>query len=382
MAKMVLLPGNHHETTKLFDANLAVMESLRGARMKPTIFLSGVLAVAAITGSGLLAVAGEECLSVGGLHFLCGPVAAEDLVPVPGTHWIVGSGMGERGRPGSLHIIDAEMKTWEILYPGENPQNALDGTMYGTCPGAPDARTFGAHGIAIRDDGGKTATLLAVNHGREAVEVFKLNAAGARPSVRWIGCVPIDKSVSLNSVAFLPGGGFVATKFYDPTAPGGFGAMMERKLTGGVLEWQPGTGIKPIVGTDLSGANGIEVSPDGETLYVASWGNQELVRFANIHGAIQKTVVKVGFSPDNVRWAPDGQILVAGQNSSAGTTGGFPGFKGWTVAKLDPKTMKVTEILKDSGESPLQNASVAIEAHRALWIGPFSGNRIAYKPLN
>ena len=157
--------------------------------------------------------------------------------------------------------------------------------------------------------------------------------------------------------------------------------MMDHKLTGGVLEWQNETGIKPIAGTELSGANGIEVSKDGETLYVAAWGSQELVRFAHIHGAIQKTVVKVGFSPDNLRWAPDGKILVAGQNKSASTTGGFPGFKGWTVAKLDPKTMKVTEILKDGGESPLQNASVAIETDGTLWIGPFSGNRIAYKPL-
>ena len=66
-------------------------------------------------------------------------------------------------------------------------------------------RTFGAHGIAIRDDGRRTATLLAVNHGREAVEIFKLDAAGAKPAIRWIGCVPMDKSVSLNSVAFLPG---------------------------------------------------------------------------------------------------------------------------------------------------------------------------------
>ena len=43
--------------------------------------------------------------------------------------------------------------------------------------------------------------------------------------------------------------------------------------------------------------------------------------------------------------------------------------------------MKVTEILKDRGESPLQNASVAIEVDGTLWIGPFSGTRIAYKPL-
>jgi hypothetical protein len=43
--------------------------------------------------------------------------------------------------------------------------------------------------------------------------------------------------------------------------------------------------------------------------------------------------------------------------------------------------VKVTEILKDRGESPLQNASVAIDVDGTLWIGPFSGNRVAYRPL-
>lgn len=349
--------------------------------MKRTLVVFGLLAFAGITGFGRFAAAGEECPPVGGWSFLCGPVAAEDLVRVPGTRWIIGSGMSEKGIPGRLHLIDADNKTWEILYPGTSPQNEFDAKAYASCPGAPDARTFGAHGIAIHDEGNGRATLLAVNHGREAVEVFKLDAAAAKPVIRWIGCVPMDKNVSLNSVAFLPGGGFVATKFYDPTSQESFSAIMSRKLTGGILKWQSGSGTQPIAGTDLSGANGIEVSRDGKTVYVAAWGSQELVRFARIDSTVQKTVVKVDFWPDNLRWAPDGTILVTGQNPAAGTSGGFAGFKGWTVAKLDPVTMKVTEILKDRGESPLQNASVAIDVDGTIWIGPFSGNRVSYRPL-
>ncbi len=347
--------------------------------MKRTIFALGFLVVATLAGMGCSALADEECPPVSGISFICGPSAAEDLVRVPGTHWIVTSGMVERSHPGALNLINADKKTWEILYPGANPQNELDAKSYSSCPGAPDAKTFGAHGIALQDNGNRGATILAVNHGREAVEVFKLNAAGTKPSIRWVGCVPMSKDISLNSVAFLPGGGFVATKFYDPTAPEGFGAIMARKITGGVLEWHPGTGVKPIAGTELSGANGIEVSKDGKTLYVAAWGTQELVRFSRINDAVQKTVIKLDFSPDNLRWAPDGTILIAGQNSAPVAKSGFP-FKGWTVAKLDPATMKVTEILKDGGESPLQNVSVAIDVDGTLWIGPFSGNRVGYKP--
>jgi hypothetical protein len=225
----------------------------------------------------------------------------------------------------------------------------------------------------------RCCSLLAVNHSREAVEVFKINATGARPSIRWIGCVPMSDTVSLNSVAFLPQGGFVATKFYDPKAPDGFSAIMAQKITDGVLEWHPETGVRPIAGTDLSGANGIEVSKDGKTLYVAAWGAQELVRFFLGQEPVQKAVVKIDFMPDNLRWAPDGTILVAGQNRTTSSKGGSAAFKGWTVARLNPKTMQVTELAKDNGELPLQNVSVAIEIEGALWIGPFRGDRVGYK---
>ncbi len=349
--------------------------------MTRMIYVSGLLTFAAIVVWSLGAMAGEECSPAGGLSFICGPIAAEDLVQMPGTHWIIGSGMIGNSRSGALYLIDADKKNWEVLYPSTNPRNELDSKSYGSCPDAPDVKTFGAHGIALRDDGNRTGTLLAVNHGREAVEVFKLDATATKPAIRWVGCVPMSKDVSLNSVAFLPGGGFVATKFYDPGTPEGFRAIFAHKLTGGVLEWHPETGVTPIAGTELTGANGIEASRDGKTLYVAAWGTQELVRFVRNDHELQKTVVKVDFSPDNFRWAPDGMILVAGQNSTAVKDGGIPAFKGWTVAKLDPKTMKATEILKDGGESPLQNASVAIDADGTLWIGAFSGNRVAYKPL-
>jgi len=350
--------------------------------MRRTIVVLALLAIPCILRvSCFAAAAGEECPPVGGLSFVCGPIAAEDLARVPGTHWIIGSGMVQQNGPGRLHLIDSAKRTWEVLYPGPNPLNELDSRSYALCPGPPDSKTFGAHGIAIHDDGNRKSTLLAVNHGREAVEVFKIDAAGAKPAIRWIGCVVMEKTVSLNSVAFLPGGGFVATKFYDPSSKDSMGALLAGKLTGGVLKWQQGIGTKPLAGTDLAGANGIEVSRDGKTIYVAAWGSQELVRFSDMDGSLKKTVVKVDFWPDNLRWAPDGTILVTGQNPAPGTSGTFAGFKGWTVARLDPKTMQVKEILKDHGESPLQNASVAIEVDGTLWIGPFSGTRVSLKPL-
>ncbi len=322
----------------------------------------------------------QECMPSGGLDFICGPAAVEDLVRLPDTTWIIGSGMSEPRNPGKLHLIDAGKKTWEVLYPGQNPQNDFDAKSYPACSGAPDAKTFGAHGIAIRDDGNRTATVLAVNHGREAIEVFKVNAASVKPVIKWVGCVPMGENNSINSVAFLPGNGFVATKYYDTKAPGGFGTIFAGGTTGGVLEWHPQTGVKPLPGTDLAGANGIEVSKDGKWIYVAAWGSQEVVRFSHGNGRLQKKVAKVGFCPDNFRWAPDGKILVAGQNTPGGLSGRMPAFKGWTVGKLDAETLEFTEIMKDDGSSPLQNVSVALEVDGTIWLGVFRGDRVAYTP--
>jgi hypothetical protein len=341
----------------------------------------GLIVQTLVSGGSFGAAAGEECMPAGGLSFVCGPSAAEDLMRVPATSWIIGSGMTEKGGPGKLHLINAETKIWEILYPGESPRDMPDGAAYPGCPGPPDAKTFGAHGIAIRDDGKRNSTVLAVNHGREAIEIFRLDSAGTKPEIRWVGCVPMDEKTYVNSVAFLPDGGFVATKFFDPKAPGGFRSILERKATGGVVEWHPESGVRQIPGTDLSGANGIVVSGDGQSIYVAAWGTQELVRYKRGTGTVRKDAVPVGFFPDNLRWAPDGTILVAGQNGGTKTDGGFAGFKGWTVAKLHPETLKLTEVYKDSGESPLQNASVAIEVDGMLWIGTFGGDRVAYMPM-
>lgn len=346
-----------------------------------TIFEAGLLALTAMLILCSRTMAETECGPSAGWNYICGPEGAEDLVHIPGTRWVIASGMAEEGKPGKLHLIDTEKKVWETLYPGPEAKSEPGAGSFPACTEPPDPETFGAHGIAFRDDGNRTGTLLAVNHGREAIEVFRVNNSGTRPSIRWAGCVQVDKNIFMNSVAFLPDGGMVFTKFFDPQSPSGFGSAMQGTPTGGVYEWHPGTGITAIPGTGLSAANGIVVSEDGGSIYVAAWGTRELVRFTRGTGSVEKLAVKTDFSPDNLRWAPDGTILVAGQVPDSGGTGAIAGFKGWAVVRLDPETMKLTEVARDRGESPLQNVSVAIDVSGILWIGSFRSDRVAYRRL-
>ncbi len=94
--------------------------------MKRSVFFLGFLVTSAVVSLSSYSLAAENCAPAGGLNFICGPAAAEDLVRIPGTHWIVGSGMAEGSRPGRLHLIDADKKTWRILYPDANAENELD----------------------------------------------------------------------------------------------------------------------------------------------------------------------------------------------------------------------------------------------------------------
>jgi hypothetical protein len=86
--------------------------------------------------------------------------------------------------------------------------------------------------------------ILLINHGeREAIEVFTIDAKGAKPAISWAGCVILPKEVMANSVAILPGGGFLTTKYFDPTAPNSIKELIQGKISGAVYEWHPGGNV-------------------------------------------------------------------------------------------------------------------------------------------
>jgi hypothetical protein len=107
--------------------------------MRKAVFasVSGFLIAVAVSNWSGPIRAEEECRPEAGFSCVCGPVGAEDLVRVSGTHWVIGSGMGETGNPGKLHLIDTEKKRWETLYPGPETRNELDAKSYPACTALP-----------------------------------------------------------------------------------------------------------------------------------------------------------------------------------------------------------------------------------------------------
>jgi len=323
------------------------------------------------------------CEPDGNLQFLCGPRNVEDLVRLGSSNWLIGSGMdgalsGTASANGRLYLLDHEKKTWQVLFPGPSPSFRQDRSLFGGCPGPVNPMNFSAHGLALKERGQGQFRLYVVGHGeREAIEVFEVDASGATPEVTWTGCVVLPEDVLANGVAILPDWGFVTTKFLDRRLPLGESMAQARqgKPAGAVYEWHPGGKVTAIAGTELAAPNGIEVSADGKTLYVAVFGTHELVRFARSANGLQKDTVPLAISPDNVRWSPNGKLLTAGSDFAGPAA---PRTTAWSVLEIDPDTLAVRVAGSGASSKGMQAISVAVAVGDNVWVGTFNGDRVGY----
>ena len=84
--------------------------------------------------------------------------------------------------------------------------------------------------------------------------------------------------------------------------------------------------------------------------------------------------VPVGFRLDNIRWAPDGTLLAAGQGGTAPSQTS-------NVVKVNPDTLKLQELVRHPGMEGFGVTTVAIQVAGELWLGSVRGDRIAIFPL-
>jgi len=320
-----------------------------------------------------------SCAPSGNLQMICGPEAVEDLVRVGRTSWLIGSGMSEQGKGGHLRLIDTRAKRWENLYPAGGPAGAHDARRFPACATEPEPGKFSAHGIVLREAGAGRQELLVVNHGREAIEYFAVDASGGKPVVQWLGCVPLPADVYANSVAPMPDGGFVTSLFYHPSQ-GGIDAVFARQVTGGILRWTPDGKVTELPGTQVSGANGIAVSQGGRVIHLAAWGTRELLRFEWNGAKLSKRSVPLGFAGDNLRWSDDGKTLLVGGQKFVARKGGPASLDGWSVVRVNPDTLEL-KMVRDAGpDETMQAVTVGIEVGNEIWMGQFRGNQVGYFP--
>lgn len=334
-----------------------------------------------------LAATAADCQPAGTVKFICDATDVEDFAPIPGTHWIIGSDLAPTGQQGYLQLFDARNDTVTKVQPGDIAIRP-DRARYADCPGAPDMKIFGPHGLDLTR-GGQHRTLYAVNHGgRESVEVFEVDLAGAKPTLAWIGCVVAPKGFWPDGVAALPDGGIIVTSLWDPTDPQRMDKLMNGKPVGTLDEWHASRGWSEVPGSaGLSGPNGVIVSPDGHEVYVAVWSGRAVARISRGTTRAKTDTVPTGMLTDNLRWSPDGHsIFVGGQDApvkqvidcfeSSAVNCNVP----FRIDIMNPKTLRLATVVKSGVYGVMGAGTGAIEVDHQIWVSSFRSDRIGIFP--
>jgi hypothetical protein len=304
-------------------------------------------------------------------RWVCGQQTPEDLVALPGGAWVLSSAyMGT----GGINLIEVTTRRSAVVFPGPGVREAPDRKTYPDCPGTP-AAAFTTHGLYLEAGGGPKLTLMAVVHGpRESIDVFTVDVRPTPPSLTWVGCVVAPEPVGLNSVRGLADGGFITTNWLP--RGGGQDAlqkMMAGEKNGELWEWHTNSGWRKVPGSEAAGANGIELSADGKTIYMAAWGSQSFIRLTRGAAQIKRDEIPLGFRVDNIHFAHDGSLLAAGQITD-------PPNRSSRVVKVDPKTLAVEDVLTRPDDATFAGNTTAIEIGKSLWLGSYRGDRIAIVP--
>lgn len=343
----------------------------------------GALLVAAACG---LAHAADDrdCPPRGGLRFICGTGAVEDLAPVPGTPFLLAGGM-RTGGPAPLQVIDARDESISTAWPAADGIRA-DRSQYPDCPGPPDPGRMSTTGVALQTLEG-TSLFYAVNEAdRRAIEVFEVavdTSPGAAPPVRltWVGCVPMPEGTNPNAVTPLAGRA-MAIASMDNGAANRMTRHARGDATGSVWTWRPSEGLRKLPIPDLRGGNGIAATADHRWLFVSAWSGSQLVRIA-VDGSVAPSFSEVPFLPDNIKLAPDGSLLLAAQLPPIRRIALCQGNNcptNWQVSRIDPATMRRSAIRGQAGSAQMNYATGAVEHEGRIWVTNRGDGRILVLP--
>ena len=354
---------------------------MRIRRWRPIVpvFLAAIFQTAC---AGVPDGARADCRPQGNARPICGFTSPEDLVALPGHRAVLVSEYGamEGNRPGLLSLLVIAGEERRVLFRGGDARDARPVWGDPACPGPPGA-AFSPHGIHLSPRG-DTHQLLVVQHGgRESIEFFEVTGSGTDWSLAWRGCTVAPEKAWLNSVAALPGGGFVTTNMLERTADMGdvAEAFQSGVASGYVLEWEPGRGFEILGGSRGSMTNGIETSADGRLVFVNSAGDDEVRRIARATGKVEARATGVP-RLDNARWASDGRLVVASIPRDVDFSACLSVDEGscptpFEIVAIDPRTMATERIYASDG-SLMGAGTVGLLIGKDLFVGSFAGDRI------
>ena len=243
-----------------------------------------------------------------------------------------------------------------------------------TCPGAPDAAfkaKFLTHGLYLQEGRNSVHKLYVVVHGgREAVEVFELDARPQTPTLTWIGCAVAPDPIGLNSVRALARRRLHRHEL--PAAqPADGGASEGRGRTASCGNGTPRAAGRRCRAARRPAPTGSRCPRTAKTLYVAAWGSQSFFRLSR-GGAKPERRGSAARIPR--RQHPLGARRVDSRRGS-----------GRHRAELhDADREDRSEDAEGDAKwsttrpvGPFSAGTVAVEIGNDYWVGSFRGDRIA-----
>lgn len=199
--------------------------------------------------------------------------------------------------------------------------------------GYPQGHDFHPLGMEVYPSyNGNASNLFVVNHARERSHIEQFTLKPTNPPVAtWIRTITSDYLVSPNSLVLTSPTSFYVTNDHLMTrrlpAPLGNILPMTETVLGLPFSWvshitindsafsEPAMMEHTYAALGLSFANGIALSPDGETLAVASTSVSRIQFYArdpNTNKLTHTHMVPVPFAPDNIMFDDEGILIAAG----------------------------------------------------------------------
>ncbi|MBB3047278.1 hypothetical protein FHR99_001514 [Litorivivens lipolytica] len=313
---------------------------------------------------------------------ICGLQAPEDIEPTPDGKQLILSQFGgiTGSSAGSLVLFDPQTEKTLPLYPLANQTAQPEGWGSEDCPGAPGA-AISPHGIHLSERSDGRWQLLVVNHGgRESVEFFEWRSDN---TLQWQGCVVPPGDAFLNDVVATPDGGFLVTHMFPKDNVLAIVRTLFGAELGHVWQWHPDTGMSILPGSAGSFPNGIQISADGQHVFLNHYINNRVRKLKRETGEVLGDVSVA--QPDNSSWLPDGRLIVASHPQDKL----LPGLCGdvhngacesrFELVAIDPATLEAEMVFSQQG-APMGAGTVAVEWGPYWFIGSYAGNRLLRVP--
>ncbi len=316
-----------------------------------------------------------------GGHAILSP---EDIVGLPDSDWLVVSEFGRKDILGRLTALNESSLETRVL----DWSFDRDMAFPEDCE-APDPARFQPHGIDLSRDGRR---LLVVNHyPQDRVEVFDVapSTDDLGFELTWKGCVPYYQpgDYRLNDVVAFGQTGLITTRMTS-SAWYSYIMLFFGLRNGWVDEWTPEEGWAQIEKSRSVFPNGIHISPDEKSLFVASYGEKKVYKI-DLETGKRSNSKRLSIWVDNLSWSQDGsRLLATGQRAwhitalkcQMVTVGNCD--QPYAVVALDPESLEAETVLVRDPVVVYGGGTVAFERGDVMWIGSHQSDRIAKFDLN